>query len=234
VDAAWDAYNGRDKFEGGKLPVRTLAVLYPNRMHAVTVKASGITAMQDLKGRRVSVGSPGSATEIMALRVLETYGLADAVKRERLSVAESVNAMKDGKIDAFFWAGGLPTAAVTDLAATPGVTIRFIDHADAVAKMNARHGPLYSASTIPAGTYPGMQGDNRNATVWNILFVHQDMPEQLAYDIAKALFENKRELVVVHKEAAHIALENQRASLSPIPFHPGALRYYREQGVKNE
>jgi TRAP transporter TAXI family solute receptor len=234
VDAAWDAFNGRGKFEGGKLPVRTLAVLYPNRMHAVTVKASGITTMQDLKGRRVSVGSPGSATEIMALRVLEAYGLLVSIKRERLSVAESVNAMKDGKIDAFFWAGGLPTAAVTDLAATPGVTIRFIDHADAVPKMNAKYGPLYSVSTIPASTYPGMQVDNRNATVWNILFVHQEMPEQIAYDVAKALFENKRELVVVHKEADHIALENQAGSLSPIPFHPGALRYYREQGVKTE
>jgi TRAP transporter TAXI family solute receptor len=170
----------------------------------------------------------------MALRVLEVYGLPESIKRERLSVAESVNAMKDRKIDAFFWAGGLPTAAVTDLAATPGVTIRFIDHADAVTNMNEKYGPLYSASTIPASTYPGMQGDNRNATVWNILFVHRDMPEQLAYDIAKALFEHKRELVVVHKEAEHIALENQTGSLSPIPFHPGALRYYREQGVKTE
>lgn len=232
ADAAWDAFNGRDKFEGGKLPVRTLAVLYPNRMHVVTTARGGIAAMGDLRGRRVSVGSPGSATEVMALRVLDAYGLRDAINRERLSVAESVNALKDGKIDAFFWSGGLPTAAVTDLAATPGIRIRLIDHAEAVEKMNAHYGPLYSASAIPKDVYPGMQSDNRNATVWNILFANQDMPEELAYNIVKTLFEHKQELVAIHKEAGHIALENQTVKLSPIPFHSGALRYYREKGLK--
>jgi TRAP transporter TAXI family solute receptor len=234
VDAAWDAHNGRDKFSGGKLAVRTLAVLYPNRMHAVTVDGTGIARMQDLKGRRVSVGSPGSATEIMAVRILEAYGLQDAVTRERLSVAESVNAMKDRKIDAFFWTGGLPTAAVTDLATTRGMSIRFIDHADAVVKMNAKYGPLYSETVIAKDVYPGMPRDNRNATVWNILVASQDMPEALAHDIVKALFDYRQDLVTVHKEAEHIALSNQSARLSPVPFHPGALRYYREEGVQVE
>ncbi len=234
VDAAWDAHNGSDKFNGGKLPVRTLAVLYPNRMHAVTVDGTGIAGMQDLKGRRISVGSPGSATEIMALRILEAYGLQDAVTRERLSVAESVNAMKDRKIDAFFWTGGLPTAAVTDLAATPGMSIRFIDHADAVSRMNAKYGPLYSETVISRDVYPGMPRDNRNATVWNILVASQDMPEALAYDVVKALFDYRQDLVTVHKEAEHIALSNQSGKLSPVPFHPGALRYYREKGVQVE
>lgn len=234
VDAAWDAHNGNDKFNGGKLPVRTLAVLYPNRMHLVTVEGTGIASMPDLRDRRISVGSPGSATEVMALRVLEAYGLLDAVMRERLSVAESVNAMKDGKIDAFFWAGGLPTAAVTDLAATPGTTIRLVDHADAVGKMNAKYGPLYSATVIAKEIYPGMQRDNRNATVWNILVAHPDMPDALAYDIVKALFEHRQELVAVHKEAEHITLASQTGKLSPVPFHPGALRYYREKGVQVE
>lgn len=234
ADAAWDAYNGRDKFEAGKLPVRTLAVLYPNRMHAVTVEGAGIAGMQDLKGKRVSVGSPGSATEVMALRVLEAYGLQDAITRERLSVAESVNAIKDRKIDAFFWAGGLPTAAVTDLAVTPGAKLRLIDHADAVDKMNAKYGPLYSASTIPKDVYPGMLRDNQNATVWNILIVNRDMPDSLAHDIVKILFEHTPELVTVHKEAANIALQNQAGKLIPIPFHPGAVRYFRDKGLAVE
>jgi TRAP transporter TAXI family solute receptor len=234
VDAAWDAYNGTDKFSSGKLPVRTLAVLYPNRMHAVTVASTGIKSMQELRGRRVSVGSAGSATEVMALRVLEAYGLQDALTRERLSVAESVNALKDGKIEAFFWAGGLPTAAVTDLAATPGSTIRLLDHADAVARMNQKYGPLYSESVIGKDVYAGMPQDNRNATVWNVLVVSADMPDELAHEIVRLLFERKQDLVVVHKEAGHLDLGNQTAKLSPVPFHPGALRYYREKGVQVE
>jgi uncharacterized protein len=127
VDAAWDAFKGRNRFDGEPQPIRTLAVLYPNRLHVVTVESRGIDEMQNLAGRRISVGSPGSATEVMALRVLEAYGVLDSVERARLSVAESVNAIKDGKIDAFFWAGGLPTAAITDLAATPGVTLKLLD-----------------------------------------------------------------------------------------------------------
>jgi hypothetical protein len=234
VDAAWDALNGRGRFQGASLPIRTLVVLYPNRMHAVTVEGSGIGAMRDLAGRRVSVGSPGSATELMALRVLEAYGLTDSLIRERLSVSESVNAMKDRKIDAFFWAGGLPTAAVTDLAATPGVRIRLLDHAEAVGRMNETYGPLYAEGTISRDVYPGMTADSRNAAVWNILFVSDRMDEQLAYSIAQTVFERRDALIAVHKEAEQIALSSQTRRLSPIPFHPGAVRYLRERGVSPE
>ena len=145
ADAALDALKGEDKFKGGKVDVRTLMVLYPNRMHVVTIEGTGIEKMADLKGKRVSTGSPGSATEVMAFRVIEAAGLDKDkdMKRERLGVAESVNAIKDRKIDAFFWVGGLPTAAVTDLGATPGVKIKMIDHSDVVEKMNAKYGPLY-------------------------------------------------------------------------------------------
>jgi len=234
VDVAWDAHGGKDKFQDGKLAVRTLAVLYPNRTHVVTVDGTGIAGMQDLKGKRVSLGAPGSASEVLALRVLQSYGLLDAVTRERLSVAESVNAMKDRKIDAFFWVGGLPTAAVSDLAATPGTRIRFLDHAEVAAKLNAAYGPMYSETVIPKDAYTGMQKDNRNLTVWNILVVSESMPEALAYDIVKVLFEQKQALVAVHKEADHINLSNQSGKFSPVPFHPGALRYYREKGVQIE
>ncbi len=126
VDASWDAINGTDKFKDGKVNVRTLMVLYPNKMQIVALDGSGITKLSDLKGKRVSTGAPGSGVEVMALRVLEAVGL-DAkkdMKQERLSAAESTNAIKDRKIDAFFWVGGVPTAAITDLAATPGIKIR--------------------------------------------------------------------------------------------------------------
>ena len=157
VDAALDALKGEDKFKGNPVEVRTLMILYPNRMHVVTVEGKGIEKMADLKGKRVSTGSPGSATEVMAFRVIEAAGLDKDkdMKRERLGVAESVNAIKDKKIDAFFWVGGIPTAAVTDLAATPGTKLKLIDHSEVVAKMNAKYGELYSTGTIPKGSYPG-------------------------------------------------------------------------------
>ena len=145
VDATQDAYRGEDKFKGNKVPVRTLMILYPNRMHVVSVEGRGVNKVADLKGRHVSTGSPGSATEVMAFRVIEAAGLDKDkdMKRERLGVAESVNAMKDGKIDAFFWVGGLPTAAVTDLANTPGTKIKMVDHANLVPAMNKKYGNLY-------------------------------------------------------------------------------------------
>src|SRR6187551_1993064 len=157
VDAALDALKGDDKFKGNPVEVRTLMVLYPNRMHVVSIEGKGIEKMSDLKGKRVSTGSPGSATEVMAFRVIEAAGLDKDkdMRRERLGVAESTNAIKDGKIDAYFWVGGIPTAAVTDLAATPGLKMKLVDHTELVDKMNAKYGKLYSAGVIPAGAYPG-------------------------------------------------------------------------------
>jgi len=234
ADATLDAARGEDKFKGNKVPVKTLMVLYPNRMHVVTVEGRGITKMADLKGKRVSTGSPGSATEVMAFRVIEAAGLDKDkdLKRERLGVAESVNAVKDGKIDAFFWVGGLPTAAVTDLANTPGTKIKMIDHADVVAAMNKKYGNLYVEDAIPMATYKGMDADNKQATVMNILVAHESMDEKTAYNIVKTIFDKRDDLIAVHKEAANFKIENQKASASPVPFHPGAAKYFAEKGVK--
>jgi TRAP transporter TAXI family solute receptor len=233
ADAGQDAYRGEDKFKGTKVPLRTLMVLYPNRMHVVTIEGTGIAKMADLKGKRVSTGSPGSATEVMAFRVIEAAGLnRDEMKRERLGVAESVNAIKDRKIDAFFWVGGLPTAAVTDLANTPGIKIKMIDHAYTVAAMNKKYGQLYVQDVIPKATYRGMDADNHQATVWNILVSHEKLSDQTAYNIVKTIFERRDDLIAVHKEAANFKLENQKAAASPIPFHPGAVKYFAERGVK--
>ncbi len=235
ADATWDAYNGQDKFkDSGKVAVRTLMVLYPNRMHVATIEGTGIGKMADLKGKRVSTGSPGSATEVMAFRVIEAAGLDKDkdMKRERLGVAESVNAIKDRKIDAFFWVGGLPTAAVTDLANTPGMKIKMIDHAAGVAAMNKKFGPLYVEDVIPKATYRGMEADNQNATVWNILVTSDKLSDQVAYNIVKTMIEKRDDLIAVHKEAANFKLENQKAAATPVPFHPGAVKYFAEKGVK--
>jgi TRAP transporter TAXI family solute receptor len=234
ADASQDAYKGEDKFKGHKVPLRTLMILYPNRMHVVSIEGTGVNKISDLKGKRVSTGSPGSATEVMAFRVIEAAGLDKDkdMKRERLGVAESVNAIKDKKIDAFFWVGGLPTASVTDLAATPGVKIKMIDHAHLVPAMNKKYGNLYVEDTIPKATYSGMIADNRQATVMNILITHEKMSDQAAYNIVKAVFDHRAELITVHKEAENFKLEAQKAAASPIPFHPGAVKYFNEKGVK--
>ena len=234
ADAALDALKGEDKFKANKVPVRTLMILYPNRMHVVTIEGTGITKMADLKGKRVSTGSPGSATEVMAFRVIEAAGLDKDkdMRRERLGVAESVNAIKDRKIDAFFWVGGLPTAAVTDLGATPGVKIKLIDHSDVVDKMNAKYGKLYVTDTIPAKIYPGQETDNKISTVWNILVANESMADDTAYNIVKLIFDKKADLVAVHKEAENVDFKYQMKASSPVPWHPGALKYFAEKGVK--
>ena len=234
ADAALDAYKGEDKFKGTQVPVRTLMILYPNRMHVVSIEGTGIEKMSDLKGKRVSTGSPGSATEVMAFRVIEAAGLDKDkdMRRERLGVAESVNALKDRKIDAFFWVGGIPTAAVTDLGATPGLKIKMVDHADTVDKMNAKYGNLYTAGVIKPGSYPGQDKDNKIAVVWNILVANEKMSDQEAYTIVKTIFDKKAELVAVHREAENFVMENQVKGNSPIPWHPGAVKYFSEKGAK--
>jgi TRAP transporter TAXI family solute receptor len=233
ADTGWDAYQGKAQFRE-KTPLRTVAVLYPNNMHIVTLEGKGIEKVTDLKGKRVSTGAPGSGTEVMALRVIEAFGL-DPTKdmtRDKLGVSESAGALKDRKIDAFFWVGGLPSASITDLGATPGIKMKLIAHADAVPKMRETYGPIYVKGVIPAKTYPGQSSDAPIAVVWNLLVCHESMKEDIAYNIVKTVFDHKPELITVHSEAKQITLEPQAAGGSPIPFHPGAIRYYTEKGLK--
>jgi TRAP transporter TAXI family solute receptor len=233
ADTAWDAHNGLDKFKEKKVGLRTMAVFYPNRMHVVTVEGSGVNKFADLKGKRVSTGAPVSGTEVMANRLLDALGVGpNDFTRERLSVAESVNALKDGKIDAFFWVGGVPTAALSDLANTPGKKIKLIDHGDGADPMAKKYGPIYLKNRILANAYPGETRDTSNVDVWNLLVVPENADEKLVYEITKTLFEKKDDLVKVHKDAGFLDLANQMTGASPIPFHPGSLRYFKEKGLK--
>src|SRR5512143_3353626 len=131
ADSAWEGFNGTGKFKG-KIPLRALAVLYDNKSQVVTVQGRGIEKMSDLKGKRISTGAAGSGTELIALRLLEAYGIGPEkdVKGAELSVGEPVGATKYNKSDAFIWSDGLPTAAASDLAASPGMKIKLLDHSD--------------------------------------------------------------------------------------------------------
>jgi len=214
--------------------VRALMVAYPNRMHVVTVEGRGINSFADLRGKRVSTGAPNSATELMTQRLLEAYGMdwSKDIRRERLTPEKSAEAIKDNKLDAFFFVVGIPTSSVTDLAATPNTKIKLIDHADAVEKMVAKHGPLYVRDFIPANSYPGQDKPNAVATVQNLLVAHKDMPDQVAYNILKTIFDKKAELIQVHKEAANFDVKHQSKAGGTIPYHPGAVKYFAEQGIK--
>jgi TRAP transporter TAXI family solute receptor len=234
ADATWDAFKGQEKFKGKPVNVRALMVLYPNRFHVVTLEGLGINKLSDLKGRRVSTGPPRSGTEVKTNRVLEAAGLNPDkdIIRERLTVNESANALKDRKIDAFFWSGGVPTAAVTDLAATPGIKIKLVDHSEVLDTLNKRYGPLYVKDVIPARSYPGQETENNIVTIWNVLVANAEIPEEVAYNIVKTIFEKKDDMVRVHAEARNFDFKYQTNAGAVIPFHPGAAKYFREKGLK--
>ncbi len=235
ADSLDDAANQRGAFaDFGAVPMRALAVLYDNYNHLVSVTSTDIETVGDLRGRVVSTGAPGSGTEISAFRILEASGVdPDAdITKQSLSAAASVDAIKDDKIDAFFFSGGLPTGAILDLASTPGRTIKVVPNGETLEVLQAEFGSLvYHNAPIPPSTYPGMEETVTVVAVSNVLVVHPDIDEQLAYDLTRVLFDHHDELAAVHPMAAVLTLESAIVG-SPIPFHDGAIRYYREQGAR--
>jgi uncharacterized protein len=236
ADTLADAIKGREAFEGKPVPVQALAVLYSNYTHIVTLTSNRIATLGDLKGKSVSTGSPGSGSEVIAFRLLEAAGLNrdTDVRRQGLGVSQSVDALKDGKVQAFFWSGGLPTAAILDLSHTPGMTIQMLSSDAYIPALQRTYGDqLYSRLTVPAATYPGLTSDVPVVGVANVLVVNESMPESLAFDITRLLFENQSELVVIHPEAKNLSLQSATKGSAAL-FHPGAVRYYREQHVWTE
>jgi TRAP transporter TAXI family solute receptor len=234
VDASVDAIRGNDRFRGRPVPVRAIAVLYTNRMQVVTVASTGIRSMADLKGKRVSTGAPGSATEVMAFRLIEAAGLdrdKDFRARERLSPAESTNAIKDGKLDAYFFVSGVPTSAITDLGASPGVQLVMVDHDQYVPRIVEKHGPVYFAETIPANTYPGQSTPNKQMSVANIVAVREDMPAALVTQIMQVMWSNREDWARVHSAARDFTLAAQKSAAAGVPWHPAAETFWKAQGA---
>lgn len=216
----------------GAVPARALAVLYSNYLYLVTLTDTGITSVPDLRGKVVSTGAPGSGTEIVAFRALEALGLDPRrdLTTQALGATQSADALKDRKLDAFFFTGGLPTAAILDLAHTAGLTIRLIPNDAALPAMRARYGEsTYELLTIPRAAY-GTAEDVAVVGIPNLLVVSETMADSLAYDITRLLFEKKSELVAIHPQAADLNLETAVTN-SPVPFHPGAIRYYTERAA---
>ena len=232
ADSIDDAANQRGAFATfGSVPMRAVAVLYDNYNHVISTTDSGINTISDLKGRVVSTGAPGSGTEVSAFRILQAAGVNPDtdITKQSLSAAESVDAVKDDKIDAFFFSGGIPTGAILDLASTPGRTIKVIPNGNTLSTLQNQYGSLvYHNSPIPESIYPGMENTVSVVAVSNVLVVHPDLDDALAYDITRVLFENNGELAAVHPMAEVLNLESATVG-SPIPFHDGAIQYYRDR-----
>jgi TRAP transporter TAXI family solute receptor len=231
ADTLADAVAGRGAFAGAPAPAASLAVLYANYTHLVTTARAGIRSVGDLRGKVVSTGSPGSGTEVIALRTLKAAGVEPDrdLRRQGLGVTESADALKDGKIDAFFWSGGLPSPALQDLSHTSGVTLVLVPSGRLVGALQREHGPLYFLLEIPRSAYPGVTEAVPVVGVANVLVVNRAMDEQLAYDITRVLFEKQADLAAIHPEARKLSLQTAITG-SPAAFHPGALRFYKEKG----
>jgi len=237
ADTLDSALRGDGPFQRtGAVRARALAVLYPNYMHLATIAGTKIERLTDLRGRVVSTSSAGSGTEVIAFRMLRAAGLDPNrdIRRQALSVNAAVDAIKDGKIDAFFWSGGLPTASILDLASSIGLTAKLLPNDEVVPALQRDYGAaLYSRLVMPKGSYPGLTSNVGVVGVQNVLVVHEEMEEQLAYDLTRVLFEKQAELARIHPEARNLSLE-RAVDGSPAPFHAGALRFYRERGAWKE
>ncbi|WP_243030681.1 TAXI family TRAP transporter solute-binding subunit [Thermus altitudinis] len=240
-DSAYLAYTGQhDRFKDKPAKnVRILFAMYPNFLHIVTREGTGIRVVQDLKGKRVSTGAPGSGTEVEALLVLQAAGLSpkDFAKQERLGAQESANALSEGNIDAFFWSGGLPTGAITELAASlarKGQRIHLVPldpKSTVVQTFQKRFPGLAGPGLIPKAIY-GTRADTPTLTFWNLFVCPQSLPEEAAYALTKATFENLATLRQAVAAARDTSLENAvRFVGGTIPYHEGALRYFREAGA---
>jgi TRAP transporter TAXI family solute receptor len=226
ADSAIDAVEGSESF-GAPQPVRALATLYPNITQVVVPAGSDIESLEDMRGKTVSVGSPGSGTEVIAMRLLAVAGLDpdEDITRRGLGVGESVQALREGSIDAFFWSGGVPTGAVTDLATTDDIRMLALDRY--LPDMRSDYGEAYSEAEVEDDEYSGVKGTT-TIGVPNLLMVSEDMPADLAASITRELYEGKDRLATVVPAAEALDPETGREVVSPVQLHPGAQRYYEE------
>jgi len=230
ADTVYQAQSGTGRFEGQPLSmIRGIASLYANMVQIVTLADSGITSIADLKGKRVSIGAPGSGTEVNANAILGAVGISyDDMDEQRLNFNETADALANGDIDAGFWSVGAPTSSILNLATTNSIVMIELSD-DEIAAARAAE-PLFAATSLPGGLYQGVDNAVNVLGVPNVLVASADMSDDLAYAITKAMFENIAELQAVHPAANQTTVEFTMDA-TPIPLHPGAIRYYEEIGV---
>lgn len=231
ADTVFAAFHGTGPFADAPFPeARTMIGIYPNAVQIVTLADSGIHSLQDLRGQRVSVGAPGSGTEVSARTILAANGITDDdFTPERLNFVETADALRDGDIAAGFWSVGPPTSSIMNLAATRAIRIIPLSEEEIANAIAAE--PTFAPYTLPAGTYEGVDEDVPTISTPNVIVVHAEMDEDLVYNIVKAIFENVDELIAIHPAANDTTVEFTLTS-SPIPLHPGTIRYLEEIGAE--
>lgn len=227
-DVMYYAYKGIDLFDGEAVSgFSAMAGLYAEVCQIVA--NDKVTSIEDLRGKRVSVGDVGSGCEFNARQILEAYGISfDDIEVHNLSFGDSATALKDDKIDAFFCVAGAPTTAISELATSNAIHLLEVDDEHA-AKLMEQY-PFYTQYSVPANTYKGVAEDVKTVAVVATYIVSDQLDEDLVYQITKALFENADEIAAAHPKGAELDPEYSVSSIS-IPIHPGAEKYYKEIGV---
>lgn len=229
ADAIFQAFNGTGPFDGEPVEVRTIIAKYPNYMQLVALADSGIETYDDLAGQRVSVGDAGSGVELTLGNIMEALGDSydDFGDLMQFGYNDQTSAFRNNQIDVGNYQGALGLAAITDLASTSEITILSFTDEQIETIMEAL--PYHGPGTIEAGTYPGQDADANVPTLWNFVAVHADMDRELVYEITRIAYENQDDLIAGHPEAENTTLDN--VSLGVVPYHPGAIDYFLEQGV---
>ncbi len=231
ADTVAQAHSGTGRFEGQQLEmVRGLASMYANMVQIVALESSGITSLEDMRGMRVSIGAPGSGTEVNAAAILEANGISyDDIDEQRLNFNETADALANGDIDAGFWSVGAPTSSILNLSTTNGIVVIELSEEELAAAQAAD--PTFAITSLAGGTYTGVDEDIAVLGIPNVLVVSSEMSDDLAYALTSAMFENIADLQAVHPAANETTVEFT-ISATPVPLHPGAIRYYEETGAE--
>ena len=226
------AFNGTDMFAGEKLSnIATIGTLYPEVIQIAVSENSGINSIYDFKGKRISVGDAGSGVEFNAKQIMEGYGLTfNDIKKSNLSFKESAEAIQNGTLDGCFFTAGVPNAALQELAFSAGLKLIPVSGNEAATVMD-KYG-YYTATTIPGGTYKGSDEDVPALAIKATLAVSASLDEDTVYEMTKALFENLQELGNAHAKGKEVSAASAVTGVS-VPFHPGAVKYYKEIGLMN-
>ncbi|HIJ40841.1 MAG TPA: TAXI family TRAP transporter solute-binding subunit [Deltaproteobacteria bacterium] len=229
-DVAVAGYEGTSKFKGKKQNILSMAIMYPNLLQCVTLKSSPITSLEQVKGQTISTGSPGSGTNFMAEAVLKALDIPiDSYKDTRLSFTESSNALRDGTIELGIWSVGPGTSSIMDLATTHD--IRIIPFTPEQTEKILASNKTYAAVDLAGGVYNGVAEPVPTIGVWNVMICQKSMDTDLVYNLVKALYEHNDMLRKIHPSASYTTPENA-VKYSPIPLHPGTIKYLKEKGIQ--
>lgn len=230
ADVAVAGLQGLSKFKGKKHNILTLAIMYPNLLQMVALKKSGITNVEQVKGKNISTGSPGSGTNFMSETVFKALGIPlDSYKDSRLSFTESANALRDGTIELGIWSVGPGTSSILDLATTHDIHI--LSFTPEQINKAVMFNKTYSAVELAGGVYRGVDTAVPTIGVWNVMICQASLDTDLVYKLAKTLYEHNDYLRKIHPSASYTTPENA-VKFSPIPLHPGTIKYLKEKGIE--